>query len=98
MHVLQREVGRNQQLVTGRHPQHGAVVPNPCYDGGSVASPAPDPLDQRFLSHWRQAPNYTSRQLPGLRLREAVLSHDPQKRSFEVTSGTTDRPLTVLYR
>jgi len=98
MHVLQREVGRNQQLVTSGHAQHGAVVSDACYDGGSVANPAPDPLDQRFLSHWRQAPNYTSRQLPGSGPRKAVLSHDPQNKEFEVTFGTTDRPLTVLYR
>jgi hypothetical protein len=96
MHVLQREVGRNQQLVTSRHAQHGAVVSDPGYDRSTGANPAPDPLDQRFLSHWRQAPNYTSPQLPGSGPRKTVLSHDSQKGSFDVTFGTTDRPLTVL--
>ena len=50
MHVLQREVGRNQQVVTNRHAQHGSVVSDPGYDRSTGANPAPDPLDQRFLS------------------------------------------------
>jgi len=82
--------------VTGGHAQHGAVVSDACYDGGSVANPALDPLDQRFLSHRRQAPNYTSRQLPGLQPAKLCFRTIAKKGSFEVTFGTTDRPLTVL--
>jgi hypothetical protein len=45
MYILDREVSRNQQFVTGGQTQHRAVVPDPGYDRNPAANSPPDLLD-----------------------------------------------------
>jgi len=49
MNLFNCEIGRDQQLMPRRHPQHSAIVPDSGDDRGPAMSPSPDSLDEGFF-------------------------------------------------